>query len=729
MNELKTNSLVARETIIGFMGACLLFAISTNTAAQDQDRFCQFPDQADATVVKNTSASVLPAYKPQSIKDYKSLRVLVQAGSNACVISRTEQELLKQFAETNGLGIDWHFVEHKWQLLPELVTGNVDMIVAQDQDLQEGIQDQARFTLPWKKSTEKIVERANNSRISKVEDLAGRHVAAYKNSAAWTVLLEQEETLAGMVLEEIPSELSYLEVMERVKSGQYDLAVADSLFLDNYLPKDTALRAEFNITPVRNMAWAVQADAKDLHESLNQYLNQQYLTHDIATTYFDDLSTIKSRGILRVITNIDPSHYYLKNGKLYGFEYELVRKFASKHRLRVDVVLANSQQQMFEMLEQGKGDIVAASLPANILAYNKTIQFTRAYNHVSPVLVGRSRDEHVIDVRGLSGRRITLSEDSPYWELMLDLQEQGANFELVKADPGINSEGTMLMVALGMFDLTVVGNHQLKEEYAKEVGLKKLFNLSEPLAHRWAVRGSDQQLLGAINNFIDKAYRKSFYNVLHAKYFEQKHFPKSNNNRLTQYTSLSPYDSVTQLYASEYGFDWRLITALMFQESRFDPEAYSDAGAEGLMQIIPSTAELLGLKDTNNPEASINAGIRYLSYLRNKFEDTILLQDRTWFALASYNAGYGHVKKAREKAESMGFDRDKWFNNVEIVMLEMAKPFTRDGEKIRLCRCGQTVVYVREIRTRYFNYIRLMETQKVAVVSSSIRRENISRLN
>jgi len=114
--------------------------------------------------------------------------------------------------------------------------------------------------------------------------------------------------------------------------------------------------------------------------------------------------------------------------------------------------------------------------------------------------------------------------------------------------------------------------------------------------------------------------------------------------------------------------------------------------------------------------------------LRNKFEDPILLQDRIWFTLASYNAGYGRVKRARLLAVKMGLDKDLWFDNVELAMLALAKPYYKEGKKIRYCRCGQAAVYVREIRTRYFNYIRLTETQKVAVLTTGIK-DKISRFN
>ena len=93
-----------------------------------------------------------------------------------------------------------------------------------------------------------------------------------------------------------------------------------------------------------------------------------------------------------------------------------------------------------------------------------------------------------------------------------------------------------------------------------------------------------------------------------------------------------------------------------------------------------------------------------------------------WFAVASYNSGYTRLKEARKLAVKMGLDKDKWFQNVELAMLMMAKPYKKNGKKIRNCRCGQTVVYVREIRTRYFNYIRLTETQQQLAIRPKFNR-------
>lgn len=733
MNLMKINPSLTTSSCHRVLVIVFTFLFSNTIFANgssDKIAYRNFCDAPVSQFKNSTTTSIMPeGHDLAAIKERKVFRVLLHKKTNECIISQTERQLIEEFTYLNDLDLNWIYVDNSWELLPELINGKGDIIVAQDQNLSASIQDEINFTHVWANSTFKIVERADNSRISRNEDLAGRQVAAYKNSPVWNKLVELSKTQIGMVLQEIPSSVSYDEVMRRVKTAQYDLVVADSLFLEKYLPSNSALQANFDLSEQRRMAWAVSTKAEDLYKTLNQYLNQQHLTHNIASVYFEDFSSIKNRGVLRVITYSNPSHYYLHKGNLYGFEYELLKQFASRYKLRLDVVLANTQEEMFELLETGKGDIIAASLPSNIINKNKLIQYTAAYNYASPVLIGRDNEEAIIDLRELAGRRITLAQDSPYWDFMLNLKDQGLDFELVKADEGVNLEGTMLMVALGMYDLTVVGDHQITAEKIARVGIKPQFILAEPQAHRWAVRADEQQFSDSLNNFIENIFRSEKYNVLHAKYFEQPQIKETGKKRLTQVTSLSPYDNMTQQYSAEYGFDWRLITALMFQESQFNPEANSYAGAQGLMQMIPATAELMGVNDINNPESSIDGGVRYLNYLRTKFEDSIVLQDRMWFTLASYNAGYGRVKRARELTEKMGMDKDKWFDNVEVAMMELAKPYYKDGELMRYCRCGQTVVYVREIRTRYYNYIRLTEIQKVAMNISLNKLKDSARIN
>jgi membrane-bound lytic murein transglycosylase F len=180
---------------------------------------------------------------------------------------------------------------------------------------------------------------------------------------------------------------------------------------------------------------------------------------------------------------------------------------------------------------------------------------------------------------------------------------------------------------------------------------------------------------------------------------------------------LSPYDDLARQYAERYGFDWRLIVSQMYQESRFDPNAKSWVGALGLLQVLPRTGKELGLENLRDPETGLHAGVKYLDWLMRRFEPDLPVAERTWFALASYNAGVGHVRDARRLARQLDMDPDRWFNNVEKAMLLLANQRYARKARHGYVRGHEPVNYVREIRDRYLAYIKLKDEETPALIS------------
>lgn len=181
-------------------------------------------------------------------------------------------------------------------------------------------------------------------------------------------------------------------------------------------------------------------------------------------------------------------------------------------------------------------------------------------------------------------------------------------------------------------------------------------------------------------------------------------------NYLKSYSSigiLSPYDVLVKKYANQYNFDWTLITAQMYQESRFNPRARSFAGAMGLMQIMPQTGKQLGIVDFENPDSAIHGGIRYMAWLEKRFESNLPIEEKQWFMLAAYNAGIGHVHDARSLARKLGLRSDRWFGNVEKAMLLLANPKYSTSARHGFVRGKEPVKYVRAIRRYYRQYNKL----------------------
>lgn len=665
-------------------------------------------------VCSDIAAEVLADKDRFAIQQPGHLRILYHLDKEAIDVlpaSVKDREMIEEFAMHSRLTTEWVQVDEPWQLMAKLLSGAGDIISGQDETLAAGMIDQVNFTFPWMSSQQQVVARSHTTRIDSMEDLFYRQIAIKKSSPAWPMLEKFTESNRSMEIIAIPESMTNEEIMIRVASGQYDVTIANSEFLNTYLPYHTNLSVVFNITDANLRAWAVRPNAIKLKTALNRFLNKNYLPFSVEGIYLDDLSEIKKRRVIRIITYKNSANYYFNQGRQRGFEYELLRKFAEDKRLRVDIVLADTHDDMQKLLLGGHGDIIAASLPEDSIK-DERIKFSTPYNYSAPVIVGHVTDKKILDIRDLSGKRIILPAESPYQTVLEDLQERGIHFEIINAEQGTNTSTALLLVSMGIYDLTILGSHQVETALAGQFGMKAHFMLNEPGPVSWAVRSGNTRLLSALNTFVKNNYRSKMYNVLYEKYFEN---PKvAINKLLVQDEQLSPYDEIVKKYAEQYGFDWRLIVAQMYQESQFDPKAISYAGAEGLMQIIPETADYLGMGDTYNPTNSIRSGVRYLNILRGQFENSLLLEDITWFSLAAYNAGFTRVERARYLAEEMGLDKNRWFGNVEKAMLALAKPKKINGIVKRYCRCGQAVVYVREIRTLYNNYVRFTQTLRVA---------------
>ncbi len=290
------------------------------------------------------------------------------------------------------------------------------------------------------------------------------------------------------------------------------------------------------------------------------------------------------------------------------------------------------------------------------------------------------------------------------------LKGQGIALTLEAAPEDLETEEIIVKVATGEYDLTVADSNLLDIELTWREDIRAAFPVTDPEAHGWAVRVSNHALLDAINQYMKKEYRGVFYNITLNKYFKNARTMCTHVEfRASRTGELSPYDALVQKYADQFGFDWRLVVAQMYQESRFDHEARSWAGAVGLMQVLPRTAKSLGFHDFRTPEAGIHAGVHYLDWVRDRFEPELPVEDRMWFTLAAYNAGYGHVWDARRLARKLRMNPNRWFGNVEKAILLLSKRKYARKARHGYCRGAEPVKYVREIKRWYEAYLQVTE--------------------
>ena len=624
---------------------------------------------------------------------------------------QVELELIEYFAEKHYLEPVYVPVDRQSDLIPSLLSG-AGQVIAANLRVTSKRKDLIAFSEPIYTVREQLVVRAGDQ-IHSAADLRDREIAVRERSSFWKVIQEVRKNEPRIGVRLLSEQVSEEEILHGVVEGRFDMAAVDITAL-HQRPEDwQELKVVPGLFEDQPIAWGTHPKAKTLLEALNHFLRKEQLARRPRAIYKEDFPGIKKRKLLRVLTRNNATTYFVWRGKLMGFEYDLLKKFVDEHGIQLEMIVPPSRDLLIPTLLWGGGDVIAASLTISDERRSHGLEFTIPYNVVSEVLVSR-KDDPINHISQLEGRTLWVRRSSSYW-MTLDQFRVKSNigFNLKAAPEDLETEEIIDRVARGEYDLTVSDSHILDVALTWRDDVRPVFALKKEVKHGWAVRKDDKKLLETLNTFIEKEYKQLYYNVVYEKYFEN---PKGIRSLVEHRAdglkgaALSPYDDIVRKHAEEYGFDWPLIVAVMFRESRFDKNAKSWAGARGVMQILPVTAKRFGVDDLSDPENGIVAGIRMLSWIYSRFEPELPVKERTWFTLAAYNAGLGHVFDARALAKQQGLDPNRWFDNVEKAMLLLSKPKYYKKATYGFVRGIEPVSYVRDIRKLYNAYRQLIET-------------------
>jgi membrane-bound lytic murein transglycosylase F len=642
-----------------------------------------------------------------ALRERGTVRVLVPRFSTRHGLPRSshpidfERQLAEEFVQSLGLTPRFVRVSEYDELIPALLEGRGDLIAA-GLTVTENAKTVLGFSVPIQHVQGLVVTRLGDTTLTELADLDGRELWVRRSSAYWETA-EQLAATFGVRVVAASERLDAPELLYRVAEGEIDLTITDDFTFSEALAYMPGLQSAFPVGDERATALAVRPDAADLLEAVDAFLENEDPAARRSGRYVGDLSTLRERKNLRVITTNSAATYFIWRGELLGFEYDLARRFAERLDLNLEVVVPPSHADLLSWLLQGYGDVVAAGLTATDERRRMGVEFSRPYHRVVETIVARRSDRPMPNVEHLAGRTIVVRRRSSYWNTVTALQAQGIDVRLKAAPEDLATEEIIARVASGDYDLTIADSHILEIELAWRSDIAKGPTVRDSVVHGWAVRKEDTQLLAAINAFIRDEYRGLWFNLTHDKYFDApQRMREQVTERVAVTGSVSPYDSLIYHYASEAGFDWRLVAAQVYQESRFNPTARSFAGAVGLLQTMPRTAEAYGL-DPTDPEEALAAGVQYLRHQYELFDD-VEPDERIWFALASYNAGYGHVKDARRLARRLGRNPSRWTGELERVIPLLARSEYYERAPYGYCRCREPVDYVRRIRDQYNAY-------------------------
>lgn len=647
------------------------------------------------------------------LRTRNELRVIVRPEPIDYLPRHAEQvtldyDIARGLADELGLPLKLVVARDYSQMMEKLLDGEGD-VVAASLTITAARKSQVAFSVPYMYVDEYLIMSAADSLPQSLEDLAGIEISTRPSSSYYETLVDLQQRIPGMRINAVSETLSTERLVEGVSEGVYQATIYDSNFWNAVSGYHDDLDTPLILAENRPIGLMMRPEDIELKNRVDEYLVSRALNRHRQAIFTDDLDGLKQRGRLRMITRNNAMTYFIHRGVQVGFEYDLMKKFADQQGLRLEIVIPPSHADLIPYLNEGKGDIIAAAMTIDE-ARRVQAAFTIPYNTVDEVVVVRADQDSIRGPKDLAGRTVHVRKSSSFYRTLTAMQTAIDSLTVVGLPDDMETEEILVGVEEGMYDITLCDANLLEVEQAYGRPLKAAFSI-KPTTLGWAVRENNQQLLLSLNTFIDQLDRSMFYNMLKGKYFANtRTIAKARDSlRVDISGQLSPYDDLARRYALKYNQDWRLTVAQMYQESRFDPNAVSWAGALGLMQVMPSTGRQLGFSDLKKPAQGIHAGVKYLYQLINRFDPELPMHARVRFALASYNVGYGHVLDARRLAEEKGWDKNQWFGHVEKAMRLLQKPEYYTRARYGYCRGGQPVHYVRNIQGYYEAYVAALQ--------------------
>lgn len=414
------------------------------------------------------------------------------------------------------------------------------------------------------------------------------------------------------------------------------------------------------------------------------------------------LEKVKKRGTLLVITRNNPTTYYQGPAGPEGPEYDLVHRFADELGVKVQLIIPDSFNEILPMIAVGKADLAAAALTVTPRR-ERWVRFTPPYQTITEQVVYRTGRPRPRDVQDLIGGRLMVVAGSVYVDQLKALQRKYPKLRW-EATSDFGSDDLLSMVSDQEIDYTVADSNAVALSRRFYPELHVAFNLGKPEQLAWAFpRGTDSSLYDAAVAFMKQMQTSGdLARILERYYAHTANFDYVDTTTFMNdiQTRLPEFRAAFQDAAAKTGLNWKLLAAIGYQESHWNPHAVSPTGVRGLMMLTTDTADHLGVDNRTNPEQSIIGGAVYFAKVKAKIPLRIPEPVRTWMALAAYNMGFGHLEDARVLTQELGGDPDSWVDvkrNLPLLSQKRWYRKTRNG----YAQGREAARYVANIRSYY----------------------------
>jgi len=453
----------------------------------------------------------------------------------------------------------------------------------------------------------------------------------------------------------------------------------------------------FALLPVFLLSGSVQASSKqdEIMEHANEFA-------------IGDLDDIIERRFLRILTVHNPLFFSFDGEKQKGVMADVAKMF-EKHlaeeigsvRSPTIIIIPVGRDELIPGLIEGRGDVVMGNLTITP-ERQALVDFGPAlYPNVDELVVSGPAAKKINSFDDLVETGLYLRRSSSYFEHLQGLnaqrKQQGKKpVPITEADENLEDYDMLDMVNAGVIKAVVVDSHKADfwAQVFDKIKVHRELSVHSGNQIAWAIRKDSPALMKSISAFGETVRKGSLLgNIVMKRYFGNTRWIENSLAGKGRKRYEETIEVIKQ-YADKYEFDWLLIAAQAYQESRFDHTKTSSAGAVGVMQVLPSTSasKAVGIPDISSMDANVHAGVKYLHWLRETYysNEAISALDRVLFSFAAYNAGPGNMKRARRRAKKLGFDPNRWFGNVEIGMYRAVS--------------GEPASYVRNIYKYYVTY-------------------------
>lgn len=406
---------------------------------------------------------------------------------------------------------------------------------------------------------------------------------------------------------------------------------------------------------------------------------------------------------LVVTTRYGPATYYLDaESNRAGYTYDVIQAFASQNGWTVKWQESESYADLFETLHKNRTHLVAASLIAAAVEEQRLLRTPPLYE-TRVVVVTRDTAAKIRNLADLGKVRLGAMADSGHLPLLVSAHRKYPKLSWTTLQD-VFPEELLSRLAEGELDAVVVNEQDFDLARNHYPSLKIAYSFAGQQPVVWALpHRSSKKLAIKLNQFFIESRRNGKLKQIYERYFghvkrlEPEHAEGILDRRLS---TLPRYRNYFHEAENVTSIDWRLLAAIGYQESKWDPYATSYTGVRGLMMLTNETADRMGVTDRLDPRQSILAGAKYLTLLKESLPARIAEPDKTWLALAAYNQGLGHLEDARRIAKAKGMNPDSWADVKQTLPL-LSRGGYKGVMRYGYARGGEAVIFVESIRNYY----------------------------